>query len=144
MKPLRVLNILVTVMLGIALITGCGKQQEYSLLNDVTEISEVQIVWVGERSEGEYVPSQTVLSVVENTDSFVDELLSVDSELLYPPASIPLDAKAVKIIYNNGDYELLTYCGQAYYRADEDFYQSCAGCEYFDKNQFNALIEKYS
>ena len=144
MKPLRVLNILVTVMLGIALITGCSNQKEYELLNDASLISEIQIVWVGERSEGEYVPSQTVLSVVENTDSFVDELLSVDSELLYPPASIPLDAKAVKIIYNNGDYELLTYCGQAYYRADEDFYQSCAGCEYFDKNQFNALIEKYS
>lgn len=143
MKPLRVLNILVTVMLGIALITGCSNQKAYELLNDASLISEIQIVWVGERSEGEYIPSQTVLSVVENTDSFVDELLSVDSESLYPPASIPLDAKAVKIIYNNGDYELLTYCGQAYYRADEDFYQSC-GCESFDKNQFNALIEKYS
>lgn len=141
---MKKLCFIIPIILVTVLITGCSNQKEYELLNDASLISEIQIVWVGERSEGEYVPSQTVLSVVENTDSFVDELLSVDSELLYPPASIPLDAKAVKIIYNNGDYELLTYCGQAYYRADEDFYQSCAGCEYFDKNQFNALIEKYS
>ena len=141
---MKKLCFIIPIILVTVLITGCSNQKEYELLNDASLISEIQIVWVGERSEGEYVPSQTVLSVVENTDSFVDELLSVDSELLYPPASIPFDAKAVKIIYNNGDYELLTYCGQAYYRADEDFYQSCAGCEYFDKNQFNALIEKYS
>ena len=142
MKPLRVLNILVTVMLGIALITGCGKQQEYSLLNDVTEISEVQIVWVGERAGGESRPPQTTLCVVEDTDAFIRELLSINVKPLYPPDSVASNEKAIKIIYNNGEYELIHYAGQSKYR--DGFYDHYTGCDSFNKNQFNALIEKYS
>ena len=142
MKPLRVLNILVTVMLGIALITGCSNQKAYELLNDASLISEIQIVWVGERSEGEYVPSQTVLSVVEDTDAFIRELLSIDVKPLYPPDCVASNKKAIKIIYNNGEYELIHYAGQS--KCQDGFYDHYSGCESFDKNQFNALIEKYS
>lgn len=144
MKPVRMLTILVIVLFVTALITGCSKQDAYKLINDATEVSEIQIVWVGEPAEGEAIPPLTTLSVVDDTEEFISELQSLDINPLYPPEPIPLNVKAIYIIYGNGDYELIHYGGQAYYRADEDFYQSCAGCEYFDKNQFNALIEKYS
>ena len=139
---MKKLCFIIPIILVTVLITGCSNQKEYELLNDASLISEIQIVWVGERSEDEYVPSQTVLSVVEDTDAFIRELLSIDVKPLYPPDSVASNEKAIKIIYNNGEYELIHYAGQSKYQ--DGFYDHYSGCDSFNKNQFNALIEKYS
>ena len=123
-------------------IVGCKDEISYKFLHTTSEIDTIQIVKVGEVNErGEN--DQEIITTIENKDLFIEEFEQLGCYNLYTdPAGIEINTIAIKIIYNNLEYELIAASGQARYTVDEQFKNYIGYC-YFDKLQFENFLSKY-
>lgn len=90
---------------------------------------------------------EKIITSVENIDIFLNELENIEYSyvnyifteklLAIPEDGVPL----IKIIYNDGDYEILGYNTHNENILGYDFYGTYIGT--FNEEQFNALLEKY-
>lgn len=122
---------------------GCEKKAEYEFLHDLSEISTIEIVKIGEAIEGEEIIPMTSTCVVTNKDDFLIEFLEMSCYSAWgDPQSVREEATVIKIIYNNEEFELIDVGGQSEY-THERGYRHYAGYRYFDENQFEKLLSKY-
>ena len=122
---------------------SCEISVDYKFLHDPSEISTIEIVdvLIGESSEG---LKQETVCVIHDIDMFMDDFSQVDCYYIYTdPTGIEKDTTAIKIIYSNGEYELIAASGQAEYTNERQF-SNYRGYRYFDKKQFEDLILKYT
>ena len=104
-------------------------------------IMNIEIVEVEENTPD---ITQTVVSNIEDIDGFIQDFLNVDCFLIATdPRGISKNCVAIKIIYSNGDYELIHASGQAEY-TNETGFKNYVGYRYFDEAQFEQLISNYS
>ena len=122
---------------------GCEKKAEYEFLQDVSEINTIEIVKIGVSKEGEEIIPMTSISIVNDKENFLREFLQINC-YCNPgdPQGVVENAKVIKVIYNNGEFELIDVGGQSTYTLDRQ-YKHYAGFRYFDDNEFNELISKY-
>lgn len=134
---------MILVFLGI--FAGCTtKEKSYPYMNETTEIEIIEIVQVNE-NEDVYSPDlQTTLVVIEEKELFLEELSAIKFEHVFGYAyGIADGATAIKLIYSNDDYELITAVGSARYRASDNDYTHNAGTYTCSSAEFNKLIQKY-
>ena len=135
-----VLVICTTVMLS-----SCNIKKQYRLLHDETNISTIEIIEeFYDISTGTH--SQHVLVVIDERAMFVERLLSMDYReniLSTDPRSFSNNTLAVKIVYDNGDYELLNNGTKALYYKGTDTFKNYAPMGSFDDFQFNSLLDSY-
>lgn len=115
-------------------IAGCGKKP-YELKNPVDKIERIEIVLAEDSLTFSVVKT---LSETETTD-FIKKLQTIkfDSYFLGDPISV--NGNAVKITYQNGDYEMICYRWSEYVKNDEVYFirKSC------DEKEFNSLLNSF-
>lgn len=132
--------------LSIALLTvflvSCETEARYKLMYDLSDICGIEIIEVGEENAQGSI-QQTTVCVINDITAFMNDFTQLTCYYLYTdPVGIENNSTVIKIIYNNNDYELISASGQA--RCINGQYNNYVGCRYFDKEQYEALISKYS
>ncbi len=129
-------------------LSACNVKKTYEFINEESEISTIEIVKLCEydQEKGEY--KEDLISVVEDHSAFLSDFKKLKCYNHWTdPIGVFENDIVIKITYKNGEYELIHNSGQGKYRYFEDnpsFLQVYAGHRYFDEEQFNDLIEKYS
>ena len=92
---------------------GCSVKIPYDFLQDVLEVKSGEIVDVTENiMDGQ--AEQIVICTVEDSKAFMQELNELNCYLvLGDPIGIESKQTAIKIIYSDGEYDLITYNGRA-------------------------------
>lgn len=132
--------------LSIALLTvflvSCETEARYKLIHDPSDICAIEIIEVGEENAQGPI-QQTTVCVINDITAFMNDFTQLTCYYLYTdPVGIENNSTVIKIIYNNNDYELISASGQA--RCINGQYNNYVGYRYFDKEQYEALISKYS
>lgn len=135
-------------MVVVFTLSACSGKKTYEFINEESEMSTIEIVKLCEydQEKGEY--KEELISVVEDHSAFLSDFKKVECYNHWTdPTGVFEDDTVIKITYKNDEYELIHHSGQGKYRHFEDnpsFLQVYAGYRYFDEEQFNDLIEKYS
>jgi hypothetical protein len=122
----------------ISFISGCSVKTHYNFMHDVSQINKIQIVEAGSQIiDGEL--EQKIIGEVTDNTVFLDSFSQLECFInTGDPRGIRNGQKAIKIIYCNGDYELIGKEGQGKYRSGK--YKHYAGYRFFDVEQFDELI----
>lgn len=114
----------------------------YKFLHNSSEIERIEIVEV----TGKYIDGQdeqVFICSVEDKEALLKDLKELKcSRILGDTTCIQPGDKVVKIIYKNGEYELIGYYGQAKYTKERG-YQKHKGRRSFQENDFEAFVMKY-
>ena len=128
------------------LLSGCfSRHYKIRLLHDETAITKIEIGTVGEllydhETESNY-QHFTVKSTITDIEAFLAQLNDLPCTRVFsdPMSIIPGDA--IKITYENGDYELIGYMGNAEFK--DGRLLGWRGYHHFDEAAFYALLERY-
>ena len=128
-----------------------AESPRFFLMNDREEISSVEIldIYTEELSDGYSNLTCDTVTFVEDVDKFIDELCNI--KYIYVLHGLKngnvLESNehrsVIKITYNNGDYEIFDSNWRDMYINQIDQYSNDAYIGEFDREQFDALIEKY-
>lgn len=123
------------ILIALFSFAGC-EGKPYELKNSVDKIGSIEIV------SAENSLDYTVIKMLSETEisEFIEKLQKIkfDSYLIGDPMSV--NGNAVRIAYQNGDYEMICYYWAEYVKNGEINYvrRSC------DENEFNELIDSFS
>ena len=120
---------------------GCGPiiktETEFEFLNDISEISTIQIVVIKEfvpYSE----PLYETICDIENKEEFLNEFLKIECHKRFSdPKETPKNKPLIRIMYNSDEYEFINYYGQC------TSYSAYGNNLSLNKDQFISLVEKY-
>ncbi len=124
-------------------VTSCISKT-FDMLQTKDGISEISLIELTFSNESELI--QTELQSVENIDDFLTDFNKIEcAQWFGDPCGVTekgKDAFVIKILYENGEYELINWNGQATYTLDRglNYYD---GYSIFNEDQFFSLIEKY-
>ena len=113
---------------------GCS-EKTYVLSRSVNEIECVEIVLAENSFEYEVVKT---LSEAEK-DSFLEQLLTIEFDRYYIGDPMSINGTAIKITYQNGDYEMICHYWAEYVR-DGEAYSIRRSC---DVDEFNELLNNF-
>ena len=139
-KNIQVFLLLFAVML---FITACRHKNTYDFLNSTDDIVSVSIVNLSFDENRALV--ETEVKEVADINRFLNEFCNLDCYTYFgdPIAATPegTEDTVIKIIYDNGEYELINWKGQSKCTSERglDYY---AGYRVFDEQPFEALIKK--
>ena len=145
MKVILKKNLIVLILLfSLTLqLTSCIKGKiEY--MHDKSEISRIEIVEASYDCRDDKA-TQYLISPVDNIQEFLNELDKLDTTFYIIggfPQGIEYNSLAIKILYNNGDYQLFNCHEESLYYADLDEYHIYEGTTIID-SELEALITKY-
>lgn len=123
-------------------LASCETEARYKFIHDPSDIAAIEIIEVGEENSQGSI-DQTTVCVVHDIKAFMNDFTQLTCYYLYTdPVGIEKNSTVIKIIYNNNDYELISASGQA--RCINGQYNNYVGYRYFDQEQYEALISKYS
>lgn len=134
--------VFISIVLIIASLTSCVSSK-LKMLQETNQIKSIEIVeayydW------NEDVPVQKKMIEVQDAESFINKLLDIDYSVPILPSSpsgIEYSSLAIKISYENGDYELLSRTDKTIY--SDDRYDGYKVFGSFDYDQFESLINSY-
>ena len=131
-------------------------ETSYEFLNDISKIDTIEIIKVVEFDElyedgYEVAPNTEIVLEITDKIGFLEGFNSVQCYMLgYPHAAegVSVGERAIKIIYNNDEYEIIGVDGQGHYTHREEnvggeWCYHNFGFYYFNEQEFNALIDKY-
>lgn len=140
----KIVILIVCLICFICLLSSCRHQEAYSFLNSIEEILNVSIVSISFDENG--VMTQTEIEKIVNTDAFLDDFSNIGCYTYYgDPAGVTpegISDTVIKILYTNGEYELINWSGQAKHTTEKGF-RYYAGYSVFDETQFESLIAMY-
>lgn len=121
---------------------GCKKEVSYNFMQNQSEIDMIEIVKIGEpNAQGEN--EQTTLCTIDDITSFMKEFNQLECyDHFGDPIGVTPDMVAIKIVYNNGEYELITSYGQARYTPKRKYRNYVGYCS-FDNQEFEKLLSQY-
>lgn len=139
---MRKLSLCLLIILSAALFISCNNRVKYQFLQSTSEIKSVEIVTVGDMKSIEN--NQTTVCVIDDVDEFLEKFNKLDCYRHFSdPQGVGTNSTVIKIIYNNDDYELISWCGQSQYTSKYKFKYYKGFCN-FDENQFNDFISTYT
>ena len=123
-----------SLLLALLVVTGCS-EKAYLLKNPIDEIESIEIV-LAENSL-EFTVTKT-LSETEK-DSFLEQFQKMNFNSYYIGDPMSVNGNAVKITYQNGDYEMICYYWAEYVKNGEIYYvrKSC------NEEDFNELLNSF-
>ena len=131
MKKILFVGLILVVLL---LFTGCG-EKTYVFKNPVDKIESIEIV--SAKSSLEFTVTKT-LSETEKND-FIEKFQTIEFYSYFFGDPMSVNGDAVKISYQNGDYEMVCYYWAEYVKNGEVYFirKSC------DEKEFNALLDRF-
>lgn len=134
---IALLIVFVFVMLAL---TACPRTTDYPYRYEKSTISHIELVDVGcvKRDDSAIRATYPIADV----NAFLADFEAVDC-YSYPPAVMETNSRVIKITYPNGDYDLVGSDGVCIYKFETDEIR-LSGIAYFDREQYEALIERYS
>ena len=114
--------------------TGCS-EKTYSFKNSVDEIESIEIV--SAENSLEFTVTKT-LSETEKND-FIEKFQTIKFYSYFVGDPMSVNGNAVKISYQNGDYEMVCYYWAEYVKNGEVYFvrKSC------DEKEFNELLNSF-
>ena len=121
-------------LLVLLIFTGCG-EKTYVFKNSVDEIESIEIV--SAENSLKFTVTKT-LSETEKND-FLEQLLVIKFDSYYVGDPMSINGNAVKITYQNGDYEMICHYWAEYVKNGEVYFvrKSC------DEEDFNKLLNNF-
>jgi hypothetical protein len=116
------------------LLTGCSSKP-YEFENPVDEIESIEIVFA--ENSLEYTVVKT-LSETEKND-FIEKFQKIEFDRYIIGDPMSVYGNAVKISYQNGDYEMVCYCWADYVKNGEVYFR-WKNC---DEKEFNELLNSF-
>lgn len=114
--------------------TGCS-EKTYGLKNLVDEIESIEIV--SAENSLEFTVTKT-LSETEKED-FIEKFQTIKFDSYFVGDPMSVNGNAVKITYQNGDYEMICYYWAEYVKNNEVYFvrKSC------NEKEFNELLNSF-
>lgn len=138
------LAIFITILICF-LAVSCRHEETYSFLNSPDKISGVSIVTISFNENGGVI--QTEVQKIDDINVFLDDFRNITCYTYYgDPTGVTVEGvedTVIKVSYQNDEYELINWMGQAEYTQARGF-SYYAGFSVFDEDQFELLITKYS
>lgn len=120
--------------------TACGFFGPQRYVCDEKEVESVQIVKLDKYVDDELRFEYTVLSDIVDQSTFIKRLNDLKHSVNWgDPMVLKEGYIVIKIVYLNGDYDLLHYDAQFFHRNGVNN----SGFFFFDKDEFNLLISDY-
>lgn len=137
----RTILFLLSIFVSTVIMVSCSFSHNYTYLHSEEMIVGIELVQFEiDNSDYTTFPSQ---KNIEDVDGFLSDFNRLDFyKSSLGPVGIVENSLVIKIVYENGDFELVHYNGQAKYTYELGSSNYC-GRGTFEKEQFNALIEKY-
>lgn len=114
-------------------------------MHSTDDISAVYIVTISFDEEDELM--ETELTEIEDIGEFLKDFRSLDCYEWFGDPRDPMvdfnEDVVIKTCYDNGDYELINWCGQAEYIASENDLDYYAGFNVFDEEPFELFLADY-
>ncbi len=134
----------ILMLLLMLLLTSCRVKGKYPFLHSTDDIKEISIVEVSDG--GMSGLSENELKIIENNSEFLDDFQKLNCyiNLGEPVGAIAYGKESdivIKILYDQGEYEYINWCGQSRYT---DFYEFkyYMGRRFFEEDQFEEFIDK--
>lgn len=146
-KSSKALCFFTALLVACILLSGCvlstllvSFEDDYELLDEESEISAIEIGKINLENEKDFYFDK--LCDISDIDGFIKDFRELKAEPLLSDPRAPRDNEfAFKITYNDSDFEIIHYYGQARYYDDHLYWYS--GDETFDKDEFNAFLNNY-
>ncbi len=141
---LRILYLILMIFLSHAFIFSSCERTEYPFKQSEENIVKVEVILMGELQDLYTEHEVTVINEVSLKDisEFIDDFRKIDCKRAFgDPAELTPGDKGFKVIYENGDYQIITRSAQGRHQNDKYFNN---GYYSFNEEQFNELIENYS
>lgn len=138
MKNKVILCMLCVIILLSCCSCGFFGPQEY--ICDADNVKQIQIIQLDKYVVGEYRYEYTVLAQISDLAAFVEQLNDVEHTVNWgEPSQMDVGYVVIRVEYLNGDVDELYPNAQCFNRDGENNY----GYFFFDKDQFDALIDAY-
>ena len=138
MKKLVSFSLVLFVLLNFV---SCRVKTNYDFMHSKDSVVSVEIVLITINEVDGL--QQKVQTIVEEPELFLNEFSQVKCYVWFSdPIGVKNNVLAVKIIYDNGDYELIQWNGQAKYERERGL-RNYTGFRVFDENEFNALLDNF-
>lgn len=119
---------------------SCGFFGPQEYICEADNVKRIQIIQLDRYVEGEYRYEYTVLAEISDLAVFVEQLNNLKHTVNWgEPSQMDVGYIVIRIEYLNGDVDELYSNAQCFNRDDENNY----GFFFFDKDQFDALIDTY-
>ena len=119
---------------------GCVFTQTTDFYYNPQEISSVEIVVFGDPIPGELGLEESLISRVAEIPAFLEKMNAIERRTNWgEPITIKPGDIAIKIIYLNGEYDLVTWDAQVKCRKEMNH----TGYSVFNQQKFIALINEY-
>ena len=122
------------ILLVLLFFLGCNKKT-YEFKNPVDKIKSIEIV--SAENSFEFTIIKTLSEIEKNDFIKKFQMIKFDSYFVGDPMS--LNGNAVRITYQNGDYEMICFYWAEYVKNDEVFFVR----KYCDKKEFNELLNYF-
>lgn len=122
--------------------TACRHKNTYDFLHSTDDIVAVSVVDLSFDENRALV--ETEVKQVADINGFLNQFSSLDCYTYFgdPVAATPegTEDTVIKILYDNGEYELINWRGQSRYLAERGL-KYYAGYRVFDEQQFETFIK---
>lgn len=120
---------------------SCGWFGPQRYICEADEVESVQIIRLEKYVEGEYRYEYTVLSEIADRSVFIERLNNLKHSVNWgEPSQMDIGYVVIRIVYLNGDYDLLYPNAQRFHRSGVNN----SGFFFFDEEQFQTLISEYT
>lgn len=124
------------------MLLGCNSDffgpQEY--VCELENVKSVQIVSLDGVVKDEYRFEESILCEIEDISVFIERLNALEHSVNWgEPSVLEIGFVVIKINYNNGDFDLIHYSAQSFYRSGKKI----TGYFFFEEDQFDDLIADY-
>ena len=136
------IRLVILIFIALLCLCSCTQKDGYELMHPQNEISYIAIVSISINENVEI--EQTELQIINNTSAFLKEFRNVSCYTWWgDPMGLTEDDHVIKIVYQNGEYELIAWNGQAEYQMERGF-RNYRGYNMFDEGEFKLLISRYN
>ncbi len=134
----------ILLFVSLLVLSACDVQVPYGFIQEEASILEIQIVNISIMEDNVFTVDCLRSDVP--IDLFMDDFLKLNCYQWFgDPTAVINEGEtdiAVKIIYQNGEYEIINHNGQARYTQKRGF-NFYAGWRVFDENSFRDLLNSY-
>ena len=125
---------------------SCRVNTSYPYMQDTRNITEAYIVSL--YFDEDYDICTTTIKQIEDIDTFLQDFDDLDCYKYYgDPKGFGehnINDPAIKLVYSNGDYELIGWNGIAKYTTSDDRLRNYRGYVVFDEISFKKFAQKHS
>ena len=145
MKKSKIISLTVVLLLLFSL-SSCSIDVGYEYMQDPQNITEIYIASL--QFDEDYAIYITDEKKIEDIDAFLKDF---DDLACYEYYGGPrgfekenTNDRIIKLVYSNGDYELIGWHGMAKYTTSDDRLRNYRGHRVFDEVPFKEFTQKYS